>query len=195
LLRFIFIKTVKLVVHCSFSNNFRLDATDEKYTPGRLINHALENDPLNNLKPQATLLEKEPILVLTAKREIPAGTEVFFDYGDRSEEAVKNFQFLDRKQKISTLNSHPAVAYYMKHIYIFFLHHITIISCKYFDFFKYVLIVYSSIFLKYSYTFGTIRCQNQLITFFGFLCIPYTLHNCLLTSAKLTSYISTCFCV
>ena len=77
-----------------------------------MINHALEKDPLNNLKPQATLLDKEPILVLTAKTDLAAGTEVFFDYGDRSKTAVANFGFLG-KQKISTFNSHPAVAYFI----------------------------------------------------------------------------------
>jgi hypothetical protein len=111
LLHFIFINIDSLLF---FLNNFRLDGTHEKYIPGRLINHAGEKEPSNNLKPQATLLDKEPILVFTAKRDITAGTEIFFDYGDHSRDSVANFGFLgNNKENISTFNSHPAVAYYM----------------------------------------------------------------------------------
>lgn len=60
--------------------SFRLDATDESYEPGRLINHMPPG--FENLKPTALLVDSKPVLVFVAKEFIPPGLEVSYDYNE-----------------------------------------------------------------------------------------------------------------
>jgi len=71
-----------------------IDATDENFCfgHGRLINHRIE--PNNNLFPKKVMLDSVPHIVYIAARDIKAGEELCFDYGDRRQETVEAFPWL-----------------------------------------------------------------------------------------------------
>lgn len=71
------------VQHC-------IDATAESGKLGRLVNHSRNG----NLVTKTVSLNKKPHLVLLAKEDIPEGTEVTYDYGDRSKEALQHHPWL-----------------------------------------------------------------------------------------------------
>ena len=66
---------------------FSIDATAETGRLGRLLNHSRLNP---NCITKVIQVEKQeqPILVLIAKCDIEAGTELLYDYGDRSKESL-----------------------------------------------------------------------------------------------------------
>ena len=72
-----------------FQNNgvqFCIDATDESGRYGRLINHSRLHA---NLLPKVIMNKnKLPHLILIAKCDIKPGTELLYDYGDRSRETI-----------------------------------------------------------------------------------------------------------
>lgn len=67
-----------------------IDATKESGELGRLINHSRKG----NLVSKIIEIENKPRLVFFAKLEIPVGTELLYDYGDRSRESVKYHPWL-----------------------------------------------------------------------------------------------------
>jgi SET domain-containing protein len=69
-----------------------VDATEyvPKKGPGRFINHSRNG----NLQPTKVMVDGGPRLALISKRDITKGEELFFDYGDRSENALQNFPWL-----------------------------------------------------------------------------------------------------
>ena len=66
---------------------FSIDATAESGRFGRLFNHSRLNP---NCMAKVIQIEKQepPRLVLIAKCDIEAGTELLYDYGDRSKESL-----------------------------------------------------------------------------------------------------------
>ena len=64
-----------------------IDATAETGRLGRLLNHSRLNP---NCITKVIQIEKQeqPRLVLIAKCDIEAGTELLYDYGDRSKESL-----------------------------------------------------------------------------------------------------------
>lgn len=68
-------------------NNKRycIDATKESGRLGRLVNHSKKG----NLKTQPIFLQESPHLALFAGRDIEAGEELTYDYGDRSKKALE----------------------------------------------------------------------------------------------------------
>ena len=62
-----------------------IDATIENGRYGRLINHSRQNA---NLKTKVILCNGLPRLILIAKFDIKIGTELLYDYGDRSKENI-----------------------------------------------------------------------------------------------------------
>jgi histone-lysine N-methyltransferase SETD8 len=58
---------------------------------GRLINHSIKNA---NCKMVVEEYNHTPHLILVAKEDIKAGTELLYDYGERNKEVIKNFPWL-----------------------------------------------------------------------------------------------------
>ena len=63
-----------------------IDATSESSRYGRLINHSKLTP---NCKTKVVMLGDTPRLILVAKTDIVAGTELLYDYGDRRKESLK----------------------------------------------------------------------------------------------------------
>ncbi|XP_018014867.1 uncharacterized protein LOC108671795 [Hyalella azteca] len=68
-----------------------IDGTEETRYLGRLVNHSRTN---NNLVTKAVCVNGQPHLILLAKKDIPPDTELLYDYGDRSKEALANHPWL-----------------------------------------------------------------------------------------------------
>ena len=71
-----------------FKNNrkhYCIDATVETGRYGRLVNHSRQTP---NLMPEVFMNGKSLHLILVAKHDIEPGTELLYDYGDRSEESL-----------------------------------------------------------------------------------------------------------
>ena len=63
-----------------------IDATAETGRLGRLVNHSRLQP---NLMTKVIQIDKQPPrLVLVAKYDVEAGTELLYDYGDRSKESL-----------------------------------------------------------------------------------------------------------
>ena len=76
------------VAHC-------YDATAERreYGVGRLLSHSKKAP---NLESRVVLVGGVPHLALIAHSDIQFGAELSFDYGDRREDALANFEWLSR---------------------------------------------------------------------------------------------------
>eukprot|EP00092_Neocalanus_flemingeri_P018246 GFUD01019746.1.p1 GENE.GFUD01019746.1~~GFUD01019746.1.p1 ORF type:complete len:313 (-),score=77.41 GFUD01019746.1:325-1263(-) len=68
-----------------------VDATSESGRFGRLLNHSRIHP---NCRTKVVMLDDIPRLILVAKQDILAGTELLFDYGDRSKESLKAHPWL-----------------------------------------------------------------------------------------------------
>lgn len=68
-----------------------IDGTEETGYLGRLVNHSRSS---NNLITKSVSVDGRPHLILLAKKDIAAGTELLYDYGDRSKEALANHPWL-----------------------------------------------------------------------------------------------------
>lgn len=70
-----------------------IDATKETGRYGRLINHSCKTP---NCVTKVVMLpnQVEPRLILVAKQDIQIGTELLYDYGDRSKESLKAHPWL-----------------------------------------------------------------------------------------------------
>merc|ERR1711874_210682 len=68
-----------------------VDATDETGRLGRLVNHSRK---YTNMITKVVMLGDQPRLILKALRDIPAGTELLYDYGDRDKESLKAHPWL-----------------------------------------------------------------------------------------------------
>ena len=69
----------------SFHLIFSIDATVETGRYGRLVNHSRQTP---NLMTKVIMNGKSPRLILVAKHDIEPGTELLYDYGDRSKESL-----------------------------------------------------------------------------------------------------------
>jgi len=65
--------------------NYCIDATVETGRYGRLVNHSRQTP---NLMTKVIMNGKSPRLILVAKHDIEPGTELLYDYGDRSKESL-----------------------------------------------------------------------------------------------------------
>ncbi|GIX91505.1 hypothetical protein CEXT_618581 [Caerostris extrusa] len=74
----------------SSNKRYCIDATKESDRLGRLINHSKKG----NLKTQSIYLKENPHLAFFACRDIEAGEELCYDYGDRSKQALKSHPWL-----------------------------------------------------------------------------------------------------
>ena len=79
---------------------FSIDATEETGRLGRLLNHSKLSP---NCITKVIQIEKQekPRLVLIAKCDIEAGTELLYDYGDRSKESLAAHPWLAKWKKWS----------------------------------------------------------------------------------------------
>jgi len=70
-----------------------IDATEETGRYGRLLNHSCKTP---NCVTKVVMLpnQDEPRLILVAKQDIEEGTELLYDYGDRSKESLKAHPWL-----------------------------------------------------------------------------------------------------
>ena len=71
--------------------NYCIDATVETGRYGRLVNHSRKTP---NLMAKVIMNGKSPHLILVAKHDIEPGTELLYDYGDRSKESIKGHPWL-----------------------------------------------------------------------------------------------------
>ena len=62
-----------------------IDATVETGRYGRLVNHSRLHP---NLMTKVIMNGKSPRLILIAKHDLEPGTELLYDYGDRSKESL-----------------------------------------------------------------------------------------------------------
>ncbi|MPC57765.1 Histone-lysine N-methyltransferase pr-set7 [Portunus trituberculatus] len=67
-----------------------IDATAESGFLGRLVNHSRNG----NLVTKAVEVNGRPHLILLAKQDLDLGTEILYDYGDRSKEALEHHPWL-----------------------------------------------------------------------------------------------------
>ncbi|CAO2617914.1 N-lysine methyltransferase KMT5A [Lemmus lemmus] len=72
------------------SKTYCVDATRETNRLGRLINHS----KYRNCKNKLYVIDSVPHLILIASRDIAAGEELLFDYGDRSKAYIEAFPWL-----------------------------------------------------------------------------------------------------
>lgn len=70
---------------------FCVDATEESGRLGRLLNHSCIHP---NLVTKIVTLDESPRLILVAKHDIVAGTELIYDYGDRDKATIKAHPWL-----------------------------------------------------------------------------------------------------
>eukprot|EP00092_Neocalanus_flemingeri_P021178 GFUD01022952.1.p1 GENE.GFUD01022952.1~~GFUD01022952.1.p1 ORF type:complete len:306 (+),score=69.19 GFUD01022952.1:85-1002(+) len=68
-----------------------VDATSESGRYGRLLNHSRINP---NCRTKVVMFDDTPRLILVAKQDILPGTELLFDYGDRSKESLRAHPWL-----------------------------------------------------------------------------------------------------
>lgn len=86
-----------------------MDATDPKYGIGRFINHgshANGNQPSDaNSEAVVVPVDHIPRVVIRATREIPAGTEILYQYKEKRKDILKDFPFLKEqsRRKVSHL--------------------------------------------------------------------------------------------
>ena len=73
------------------NESFCIDATQESSRLGRLINHSRKNA---NLQPVALEFQGKATLVFLAARNIPAGAELLYDYGEKNPSVLSEFPFL-----------------------------------------------------------------------------------------------------
>lgn len=71
--------------------SFSIDATEEDNRLGRLINHS-KSKP--NLTVKLVASDTRPHICMFAAIDIPVGTELLYDYGDRSSSSVQTFKWL-----------------------------------------------------------------------------------------------------
>lgn len=69
---------------------FSIDATEESKYMGRLVNHSRNG----NLVTKAIEVNGKAHLILMAKKDIPAGVEILYDYGDRSKQSLEHHPWL-----------------------------------------------------------------------------------------------------
>ena len=62
-----------------------VDATAESGRYGRLINHSRK---FPNCISRVVMFENTPRLILVARQDLPKGTELVYDYGDRSHKSL-----------------------------------------------------------------------------------------------------------
>lgn len=67
------------------NKQYCVDATKETGRLGRLVNHSKRG----NLRTQMCTIKGVPHLVLVAQRNIEAGEELLYDYGDRSKASLQ----------------------------------------------------------------------------------------------------------
>lgn len=71
-----------------------IDATKESDDLARLANHALEDEANAKMMIVGHDAHEKPRAALFAKEPIETGTEIKWDYGDRSAESLASFPFL-----------------------------------------------------------------------------------------------------
>lgn len=76
---------------CYQDIQYCLDATEESQYMGRLVNHSRTSC---NMVTKTVDVNGSPRLILIAKKDIDADTEVTYDYGDRSKEAMEHHPWL-----------------------------------------------------------------------------------------------------
>ena len=81
---FMFFFTINNVPFC-------IDATEDDGRLGRMINHSKR---YFNSRPKTVVVRGSTRLILMATRNIKAGEEIFFDYGDRSKETIEYHPWL-----------------------------------------------------------------------------------------------------
>lgn len=64
--------------------HYSIDATKESGRLGRLVNHS----KCGNCQTRLHAIGETPHLILVASRDIKAGEELLYDYGDRSKESI-----------------------------------------------------------------------------------------------------------
>ena len=75
------------------NGNYCIDATVESGRYGRLVNHSRQTP---NLMTKVIMNGKSPHLILVAKHDIEPGTELLYDYGDRSKESLAAHPWLEK---------------------------------------------------------------------------------------------------
>ena len=73
------------------NESFCIDATQESSRLGRLINHSRKDA---NLRPVALEFQGKATLVFLAARNIPAGEELLYNYGENNPSVLSEFPFL-----------------------------------------------------------------------------------------------------
>lgn len=69
----------------SKDKKYCIDATAEDGSIGRLLNHSITG----NVESKLVHIDDRPVIILIAKSEITPGTELCYDYGDRSQGAIE----------------------------------------------------------------------------------------------------------
>ncbi|CAH1165861.1 unnamed protein product [Phyllotreta striolata] len=72
------------------NQQYCIDATAESSKLGRLVNHSRNG----NLVTRVIVVDNKPRLVLIAKEDINIGSEILYDYGDRSKESLRHHPWL-----------------------------------------------------------------------------------------------------
>ena len=70
---------------------YSIDASEETGRLGRLINHSKKNP---NVKTTVIEFNKQPHLVFIAIKDIAAGEEILYDYGERKQEIIEGHKWL-----------------------------------------------------------------------------------------------------
>ena len=73
-----------------FNEMLCVDATEETLRKGRLVNHSRKC----NVQAKPFEVDGVPRIILIANRDIPAGSELTMDYGDRSIKSIKAHPWL-----------------------------------------------------------------------------------------------------
>ena len=69
-----------------YSRRLCVDATVEDASYGRLINHSQTDF---NVRMKIVVVESKPRVVFIALHDIPVGTEIMYDYGERRKDVMR----------------------------------------------------------------------------------------------------------
>lgn len=75
----------------AFPSIYSVDATKESDRLGRLLNHSRTDA---NCATRLVSIKDKPYLILETVRDVKAGEELLYDYGERSKDVLQHHQWL-----------------------------------------------------------------------------------------------------
>ena len=85
----------------------RKDGTNERYNPGRCINHKCKMGN-RNLLPKVHEVDSMPRIIFFAEIDIQKGSELFYDYSDHRKSVVEQNPWMTNDHYVGPVSNRPA---------------------------------------------------------------------------------------